>query len=84
MTVKDLIQILSKENPECLVVCQKDAEGNNFSPLSSAWSGAYVSVTTWYGEAGLSEITDELRALGYSDEDVRTTGVPALMLVPIN
>ena len=39
MKVKNLIELLQKEDPERLVVCQKDPEGNSYSPLSDMWSG---------------------------------------------
>jgi hypothetical protein len=83
MTVKELIELLSKENPERIVVMAKDAEGNGYSPLSSFWVGAYKAETTWYGSVGFESMTPELRQQGYSDEDV-CDGQPAIILSPVN
>ncbi len=83
MTVGQLIKKLQKENPKRLVVMAKDAEGNNYSPLSSFWTGAYQAETTWYGDVGLEKLTRSDIAHGYSDEDV-IKGKPALILTPVN
>lgn len=84
MTVKELIQELQKENPNRLVVCQKDPEGNGYSPLSSWWTGDYRAETEWYGEAGLEKLTPEDLKAGFTEEDIIFDGVPALFLVPVN
>lgn len=84
MTVKELIEKLQAEDPDRLVICQKDPEGNGFSPLEEWWTGAYRADTTWSGDAGSEVLTDVLREQGYMEEDVITDGVPALMLVPVN
>ena len=41
MTVKELIEGLQSEDPDRLVICQKDPEGNGYSPLANWWTGAY-------------------------------------------
>lgn len=84
MTVKELIEKLQTEDPDRLVICQKDPEGNGFSPLEDWWTGAYRADTTWSGDAGSEVLTDELLEQGYTEEDIITDGVPALMLVPVN
>jgi hypothetical protein len=84
MTVKELIEKLQAEDPDRLVICQKDPEGNGYSPLEDWWSGAYRADSTWSGEAGMESLTDEDRLRGYSEEDVIEDGVPALFLVPVN
>lgn len=84
MTIKELIEALQKEDPERLVVCQKDPEGNGYSPLSEWWTGAYRAETTWSGEAGLEKLTAEDEKSGYGQEDVIKDGVKALFLVPVN
>ena len=84
MKVKNLIELLQKEDTERLVVCQKDTEGNSYSPLSDMWSGSYKAETAWYGYAGLEELTEKDSKIGFSEEDVIEDGVKALFLVPIN
>lgn len=84
MKVKELIEKLKMEDPDRLVVCQRDPEGNGHSPLENWWAGAYRAETSWSGDAGLETLTDEARKAGYSEEDVIEDGVPALFLVPRN
>lgn len=36
MTVKELIKLLKKLPPNSEVICQKDSEGNGYSPLAGA------------------------------------------------
>ncbi len=85
MTVGDLIDLLMKHDPKRLVVLQKDAEGNGFSPCSGMWPGAYVAETTWYGEVHLDELTEEDRADGFDECDLAPEGAePCLVLRPVN
>lgn len=84
MTVKQLIQALQKEDPNRLVVCSSDAEGNSYSPLYHIDRAAYLANTPWSGEVGLENLTAADRRAGYSEEDVCNGGVSALILVPTN
>jgi hypothetical protein len=83
MTVKELIHALEKEDPNRLVVCQKDSEGNGFSPLYECWSGTYLPRNKWDGDARPEYIQG-----GSAPE--KTTGrkapkvCKALILVPMN
>jgi hypothetical protein len=79
MTVQELIAELQQLSPEALVVLQRDPEGNGYAPMSYCWSGAYEDE---YGQAGLSELTDEDRAAGYSELDV-VRGKPAIIFCPV-
>ena len=82
MTVKELVEKLRQVEPDRLVVCQKDPEGNGYSPLEDWWTGAYLSITIGPVKAGLEKLTAADRRAGYSEEDVVRDGVPALFLVP--
>lgn len=84
LTVADLIELLQEEDPDRIVVMSKDGEGNSYSPLSDFSSASYVAECTWSGEIGIEELTDELKAMGYTEEDVIEGGVPALVLWPTN
>lgn len=88
MTVKELIEELSKLEPDRQVILQKDAEGNGYSPLCDIDNAAYVADSTWGGEVKLepSQLTDELRRHGYSEEDCAEAGsyTPAVILSPVN
>lgn len=81
MTVADLLAYLQTQPPEALVVLAQDEEGNGYSPLASAWAGAYAAATTWSGEMGLAALTPEDLLSGATEEDV-VQGVPAVCLVP--
>ena len=82
-TVKELIALLQKEDPERVVVLSKDGEGNGFSPFSDFGHGAYEPDSTYSGELGIEKLTDKLKEQGYTEEDV-CDGIPALVLWPIN
>ena len=83
MTVSELIARLNLIDGDRQVIMQSDAEGNNYSPLSDFWLGAYAADTTWFGEAGLEELTAEDIEQGYTDDDV-IDGQPAVFLTPVN
>jgi hypothetical protein len=82
VSVKELIDLLSKYDPNRIVVMAKDSEGNGYSPLHGCQTGAYRAETTWYGDVGL-EPGEEIPK-GYGEEDVIHDGVPALILTPVN
>jgi len=84
MTVAELISKLLGVNPDRVVVMSKDGEGNSYSPLYKTETATYVADTTWEGEIGLEELTDDLRKMGFAEEDVKENGVPALVLWPTN
>lgn len=85
MTVKDLIKLLEQENPDRLVICQKDAEGNGYSPLCGVSQGGYLADSTWSGDVKLEFLTENFKLLGFSEEDVADESyIPALILYPIN
>lgn len=75
MTVRELIHHLRTcSNPDAVVILQRDAEGNGFSPMRDFASNdpaiveRYVADSTWSGAV-------------YSDGD---DGVPCVVFVPIN
>jgi hypothetical protein len=50
MKVKELIENLSKFDPEAEVILQKDSEGNGYSPLAGADDDAvYLEENSWSG-----------------------------------
>ena len=84
MTVKELIEALSKEDPNRIIVMSRDAEGNGYSPLADWWLGAYKAETTWSGEVGLEKLDETAKTAGYGEEDVIADGTPAIILCPVN
>ena len=50
MKIKELIKLLQKENPESLVILQKDSEGNGYSPLYGInGDGIYIKENSYSG-----------------------------------
>ena len=82
MTVAELVAQLQLLDQDRIVILQKDAEGNGFSPLESVWggNGCYRPDNTWSGEVGYEKLTKELIELGYEDDDVITDGQKAVIL----
>lgn len=84
ITVRELKELLNNYNDNDLVIIQKDEEGNGFSPLYEILDVKYVADTEWSGEVFLRELTQELREIGFTEEDVSESGEDAIVLVPIN
>jgi hypothetical protein len=84
MKVKTLLDLLKEVDPDRKVIMSKDSEGNSYSPLYSIWFGAYRPESTWGGEVGLEELTEEDIAHGYSEDDVISDGQSAVILQPTN
>jgi hypothetical protein len=80
MNVKELIKELKKEDPNRVVVCSRDWEGNDYSLLSHYMEKSFYED----GKTGLEKLTDENREKGYTEDDVLENGVPALILFPNN
>lgn len=70
MTVRELIELLSKCNPDDIVILSKDAEGNGFSPLSNIQEEMYTPDTTYSGEISLRALTPELAERGFTEDEV--------------
>ena len=86
MTVRQLLELLSKFEHDRVVIIQKDAEGNSYSPLFSAESKvAYQEETTWSGTIKYQNLTDEMREQGFTEEDIASkSDRPAVVLCPVN
>ena len=72
MTVSELIEILRNEDQDRIVICQKDAEGNGYSPLHSVTRVTYVPDSTWSGE------------VRRRDGDYGADAQAAIVLEPVN
>jgi hypothetical protein len=82
MNVKELIELLEKEDPERLVILQGDSEGNSFLPILNIWIGAYKEYSEYDGDAKVEKLTESMQARDHTIEDVIKDGVPALILAP--
>lgn len=49
VTVKELIALLEKRDPDSVVILQEDSKGSFFSPLCGLYSGKYYTVNSWSG-----------------------------------
>jgi hypothetical protein len=70
MTVHELRTLLQAEDPNALVILQKESEGHGYSPLADIYPGAYVAETTGSGYI--------------PDADEGNIGTPCIILAPIN
>jgi hypothetical protein len=65
MTVKELIELLQKEDKNDLVVLSGDSEGNYFNQVYTISKAVYDD-----NEISIRELTPELEDRGYSEEDL--------------
>lgn len=63
-----------------MVVLSRDEEGNGFSELRNLDNNVRFSERD--GEVGLERLTAELKREGFTGEDVKRSGKPALVLWP--
>lgn len=86
MKVKEFKVLVNTWDDEDEVIMSKDGEGNNFSPFSDCSEQIYIPDCTWSGEIRQRELTPELIAQGYTDEDLYhgDNGVNAIVLWPTN
>jgi hypothetical protein len=85
VNVRDLIASLSTLDPELPVILAKDAEGNDFSPLTEAEPGMYFADTTWCGYR--YPTPEQIRAdpsLNEEDDGAPDDAVRAVFLWPVN
>ena len=85
MKVNELIQELSKLDPELEIIMQKDAAGNGYSPLAGADpDGIYIKHTSWNGDVYDANWTAE-EADMEEDERAEILELPrVLVLYPVN
>ncbi len=83
MTVAELIAELLALPQDALVVCQKDAEGNGYSPLDCAEAAWYAAESTWSGEVYADEDQPDDEDTG-EEFDRPSDAVRCVVLAPIN
>lgn len=86
MRVFELINLLQEMPQNSLVILQKDAEGNGFSPLYGADPNAvYEAATTWYGEVRSTEWTASDAGMEEEEWEEYKRRTPAcVVLYPVN
>jgi len=84
MTVKDLIKQLKKLPQDSIVILQKDAEGNGYSPLSYACPDAvYQTDSIWSGQVYSTEWSAEDACMDEEEwETFKRNTPPCVVLVP--
>jgi hypothetical protein len=85
MKVKELIEELSKLDPESQVILQKDAEGNGYSPLYAVDGDAvYLPDSTWSGDVYSTNWTADDADMD-AEEWAETLKKPrCVVLAPVN
>lgn len=84
MTVGELKALLADHDDSRIVILAHDRGGNGYKPMRDISTAAYRAESTWQGEVGLEELTEEDRKAGYSEEDVMTNGTPCVVLWPVH
>lgn len=84
MNVKELKEIIKNMNDNDLVILSNDSEGNYFSPLSHIDLCTYKAESTYNGEIGIRELTQELIKEGYCEDDILNDSINAIVLYPVN
>lgn len=79
MKVKELIRRLKTLEQDREVILSRDEEGNGFELLRSIEPCLYDADER---QSSIEELTDEMRTLGYSEDDVLENGIPAVCLWP--
>lgn len=71
MNVRELIEELSKVNPEAIVVKSSDDEGNSYQEVNNVDTNNAISYQEeYFVEIGLFELTDDLIREGFTDDDL--------------
>lgn len=78
MKAKDLIKILQTD-PERIIVCASDSEGNSFTEINTVEKMKYDSEER---AVGMEKLTKELKEAGYSKDEVMKGGEKAWVLWP--
>ena len=78
ITVRELIETLQQIDQNRIVVQSIDEEGNGFVPFS----GDLSLMNYENGDVFYTMLTEELKAQGYTDEDIFQGGTPAVVLWP--
>lgn len=86
MTVAELIEQLKACPQDSIVILQKDAEGNGYSPLHAVDAAAiYRSEATWYGEVYSTEWSADDALMDEREwEEFKKSTPPCVVLAPIN
>lgn len=84
MKVKELISILSEQDPEMEVILQRDSEGNGFSPLCDTALGYYLGDSTYSGDFYDEDYTADECDMNEEDFAEMISIPKSIVLVPVN
>ena len=79
MKVKELVEKLKDYDGEREVILSADPEGNAYHTLYDLGPCAYSPSEK---EIGIEKLTPALKKDGYDEDDIRSDGIPALLLSP--
>ena len=81
-TVKDLKLLLEKFDENLPIILQSDPEGNEFRRFVGAYDNAAVRSVLYYMEnVLLYKLTDELKAVGFSEKDLAPPGFHQVLVL---
>ena len=84
MKILELIEFLSRFDPDTQIVLQKDAEGNGYSPLAGADECIYVPENTWSGDVYDLSWTAEDCCMDLDEHAELMSKPHAIVLFPVN
>jgi len=85
MTVKELKEKLKNYPDDMLIIMQKDAEGNGYSPLDSLGNTSiYIPEKPWYGEVYNTDWTADEACIEPEEWEKMKLEPRVLLLCPVN
>jgi hypothetical protein len=84
MKVRELIEELSKFDPDAELIMQKYAEGNGYSPLAGVDTGYYIPDSTWSGLFYDDEFTAEDNCMDDEEYAELIKSPLSIVLFPVN
>jgi hypothetical protein len=85
MKVKELLKVLQSLPEDLEIILQKDAEGNDYSPLDTYGDDCwYVAESTWSGQVYGDEYRKEMVEACEEDGEEPEPAIRCLVLAPVN
>lgn len=88
LTIGKLKKLIKNMDDDLVLICQKDGEGNGYSPLAGLDddNNLYLADSTYSGVVGPAKLTKALKDRGFTEEDLESAagGIPCAVLYPIN
>ncbi len=85
LKVKEVLEALSKADPEAEAILQKDSEGNGYSPLCGIdLKAVYIPDNTWSGMVYPTRSSAEQRGMTKEEWEAIMAKPRCVVLFPVN